>query len=133
MMMNCFCGMVDRRKAFSLISRRDHCKRSSLSRISNTPQAGLEPAQNLSSRLVEWSCAVVITTTPRRHGKNEREIDSLVKTVWQCSKDINTEFGILKWTLVSLERGKKTRWEEIQLSTEENRWSRSSKRQISRF
>ena len=24
-MINCFCGMVDRRKAFSLISRRDHC------------------------------------------------------------------------------------------------------------
>ena len=29
MMMNCFCGMVDRRKAFSLISSRDHCQRSS--------------------------------------------------------------------------------------------------------
>ena len=26
-------------------------------------QAGFEPAQNLSSGLVEWSCAVVITTT----------------------------------------------------------------------
>ena len=25
MMMNCFYGMVDRRKAFSLISSRDHC------------------------------------------------------------------------------------------------------------
>ena len=24
MMMNCFCGMIDRRKAFSLISSRDH-------------------------------------------------------------------------------------------------------------
>ena len=34
MMMNCFCGMVDRRKAFSLISSRDHCQRSSPSRIS---------------------------------------------------------------------------------------------------
>ena len=40
MMMNCFCGMVDRRKAISLIS-------------SDTPQAGFEPAQNLSSGLVE--------------------------------------------------------------------------------
>ena len=27
-MMNCFCGMVDRRKPFSLISSRDHCQRS---------------------------------------------------------------------------------------------------------
>ena len=61
-----FCGMVERRKAFSLISSRDHCQRSSPSRISYTPQAGLEPAQNLSSGLVEWICAVVITTTPRR-------------------------------------------------------------------
>ena len=33
----CFCGMVDRRKAFSLISSQDHCQRSSPSRISDTP------------------------------------------------------------------------------------------------
>ena len=65
-LMNCFYDMVDRRKAFGLISCRDHCQRSSPSRISDTPRAGFEPAQNLSSRFVEWSCAVVITTTPRR-------------------------------------------------------------------
>ena len=53
MMMNRFCGMADRRKAFSFISRRDHCQRSSPSRISDTPRAGFEPAQNLSSDLVE--------------------------------------------------------------------------------
>ena len=67
MMMNSYCGMVDRRKAFSLISSRDHCQRSSPSWISDTPRAGFELAQNLSSGFVEWSCAVVITTTPRRH------------------------------------------------------------------
>ena len=67
MMMNCFCGMVDRRVALSLISSRDHCQRSSPSRISDTPGAVFEPTQNLSSGLVEWSCAVVITTTPRCH------------------------------------------------------------------
>ena len=60
------CGMADRRKAFSLISSRDHCQRSSPSRISDTPRAGFERAQSLSSALVEWSCAVVITTTPQR-------------------------------------------------------------------
>ena len=60
-----FCGMVDRRKEFSLISSRDHCQRSSPSRISNTSQAGFEPAQNLSSSFVEWSCTLVITTTSR--------------------------------------------------------------------
>ena len=67
MMMNCFWGMVDRRKTFSLISGRDHCQWSWPSRISDTPRAGFDPGQNLSSGLVEWSCAVVITTTPRRH------------------------------------------------------------------
>ena len=36
MMMNCFCGMVDRRKTLSLISSQDHCQRSSPSRISDT-------------------------------------------------------------------------------------------------
>ena len=65
-MMNCFCSMVDWRKAFSLISSRDHCQRSSPSRISDTLWAGFEPAQNLSSDFVDWSCAVVISTTPRR-------------------------------------------------------------------
>ena len=53
MMMNCFCGMVARGKAFSLISSRDHCQRSLSSRISDTPPAGFEPAQNLSSGFVE--------------------------------------------------------------------------------
>ena len=65
MMRNCFCGMVDRRKAFSLISNRGHCQRSSPSRNSDMPRAGLEPAQNLDSGFVEWSWAVVITTTPQ--------------------------------------------------------------------
>ena len=52
MMMNCFCCMVDRRKAFSLISSRNHCQRSWPSQISDTPRAGFEPAQNLNSGLV---------------------------------------------------------------------------------
>ena len=62
MIMNCFRGMVDRRKAFSLISSRDHCQRFSPSQITETPQAGFEPVQNLSSGIIEWRCAVVITT-----------------------------------------------------------------------
>ena len=48
-----FCGMVDRRKVFSLISSRDYCQRSSPSQISDTLRAGLDPVQNLSSNLVE--------------------------------------------------------------------------------
>ena len=57
--------LTDERR--SLISSRDHCQRSSPSRISNPPRAGFDPAQNLSWGLLEWSCAVVITTAPRRH------------------------------------------------------------------
>ena len=64
MMMSCFCSMVDRRKAFSLICCRGHCQRSSPSRIPNTTRAGFEPNQNLCSEFVEWSYAVVTTTTP---------------------------------------------------------------------
>ena len=50
---DCFCGMVDRRKVSSLNSSRDHCQRSSPSRIINTLRAEFEPAQNLISGLVE--------------------------------------------------------------------------------
>ena len=54
MMMNSFCGMVDRRKAlFILINNLDHCQRSSPLQISDTPRAEFEPAQNLSSGLVD--------------------------------------------------------------------------------
>ena len=47
---NCFCVMVDRRKAFSLISSRDHYQRSSPSQNSDKLRAGFEPPQNLSSQ-----------------------------------------------------------------------------------
>ena len=67
MMMTCFCDMVSQWKIFSLISSRDYCKRSSPSQIFDTSQVGFAPAQNLSSGLVKWSCAVVATATPRLH------------------------------------------------------------------
>ena len=38
--------------------------------ISDTTWAGFEPAQNVSSGLVEWSCAVVMTTSPWCHNIN---------------------------------------------------------------
>ena len=49
------------------------------------------------------------------YGKNDKKIDSLIKTAWQCSEDIKMEFGILKCALVPLQGGEETRWEEIQL------------------
>ena len=69
MLMNYFCGMVDRRKKFSINSNRDHChyQRSSPLWISDTSQAGFESSHNPSSGFVEWNCVVVITTTPRHH------------------------------------------------------------------
>ena len=65
--MNCFCGMVGRRKALSLISSWDHCPWFSPLQISDTPQTGFEPPQNLSSDFIEWSSTIMITFTPRRH------------------------------------------------------------------
>ena len=66
-MINCFYGISDQQKAFSLISSKNHCQRSSPLEISNKLEAGFEPVQNLGLGLVEWSCAVVITTTPQHH------------------------------------------------------------------
>ena len=85
MMMNCFCDMVDRRKVFSLISSRDHCQRPSPSRISDTPQAGFELAQNLSSGLVKWSRAVVITTTTPLNWSSIC-LDTFVNVSWNASQ-----------------------------------------------
>ena len=36
-------------------------------RLDSDSPSGFEPAQNLSQDFVEWRCALVITTTPRRH------------------------------------------------------------------
>ena len=46
------CDIIDGLKALSLISSRDHCQRSSPSQVSDTLQAGFEPAQNLSPGFV---------------------------------------------------------------------------------
>ena len=41
MMMKCFCGLVDKQKAFSLISIGNHCQRFSPSQITDTPLAAM--------------------------------------------------------------------------------------------
>ena len=93
MMRNCFCGMVDRQKAFSLISSRDHCQRSSPSWISDMLRARFEPVQNLSSGFVEWSCAVVITTTPQHHFCNFTDnINDVIFFIIFRDTSIFTEF-----------------------------------------
>ena len=50
-MVSCFCGIVDRRKAFSIISSQDHCQRSSPSRISDTTRIS-DPAKKAKSFFV---------------------------------------------------------------------------------
>ena len=47
--------LTDKRhlKAFSLISSRDHCQRSSLSQMPHTPRAEYKAAKKLNSGLVE--------------------------------------------------------------------------------
>ena len=53
--------MVEQQKALSPTSSRNYCQRLSPPLTSNRAQTGLEPAQNLSSGLVEWIYAVEIT------------------------------------------------------------------------
>ena len=77
MIINCFCGITDRRKEFSLIPSRDHCQGSSPSRISDTPPTGFECVQKLISDLVEWGYAAVIATIPQRHYFGNFKCDSM--------------------------------------------------------
>ena len=72
MMMNCFCGIVHQRKEFRLFLNWGHHQKSSPSRTSNISQAGFEPVQNLSSGFIEWSCTMVIITTPQNHTNLKR-------------------------------------------------------------
>ena len=41
------------------------------------------------------------------YGKSEKEIDSLVKTVKMCCKDIGMEFGVSKCATLVMKRGKR--------------------------
>ena len=95
MMMNYFCCMVDQRKAFSLNSSRGHCQRSSPSQISNTMWAGFEPVQSMNSSFVEWSCTVVMTTTPHyAHIIKEKQKSSLLKLSFLVAKKTSQNLNI---------------------------------------
>ena len=65
--MNCFCGLTNRRKVLHLISSQDHHQRFSQWSVSSTPWAAFKPVQNVRSDFAEWSYAVDVTTTSRRH------------------------------------------------------------------
>ena len=57
MMMNCFCGMAHRGKTFTLTSNRDFYRRFSPSQISDTPQAGFEPAPEFRFCWISLCCS----------------------------------------------------------------------------
>ena len=65
--LNCFCGMVHQQKAFIPYFQMGLLSEILTLQISNMLWPGFEPVQNLSSDIVEWNCAVVITTTPQCH------------------------------------------------------------------
>ena len=72
-LINYFCGMVDRRKMFSLISTRDHCQRSSPRQNSDTVSRIWICAES-EFRICgtnEWSSAIVITTTTLLDGTTD--------------------------------------------------------------
>ena len=98
-MMNCLCGMVDRQKAVSVTSSRDHCQISSRSRIFDTPRAGFEPAQNSSSGLLEWSCAVVITTILHYHHTKFCSSDEANLDFQQFTQQVHLSYLTLKNSL----------------------------------
>ena len=54
--MNCFSGMIEQQKVFSLISSRDHCQRSHQRKSLARREQDLN---NLSSGFGEWSCAIL--------------------------------------------------------------------------
>ena len=98
MIMNCFCGMVDQRKAFSLIFSKDHWQRFSPSWISDTPQAEFEAAQNVISGFIEWSFAAMITTKPRRHhDRTMIEKSSIGKRMFNFKCTVMRESDYKEW------------------------------------
>ena len=102
-MMNRYCGMVDRRKAFSLISSRDHCQRSSPSRISDTPRAGFEPAQNLKFRLCRTKLCSSIFWLIRRRKVGQRQINvetTLCILILEFITSNNVELTLCTSTLI---------------------------------
>ena len=67
-MMNCFSfekWLTRERRTWNLISSRGYWQKFILSQTFDMLLAGFKPAWNLISGLVQWSWAVVITTTPR--------------------------------------------------------------------
>ena len=86
-MIRCFFGKVNQQKVFSLISSQGHCQGFLPSQISDMPRAGFEATENLNSRFVEWSFAVVITTTPRHHMDDSK----------YCSGGIQGKFNKFKF------------------------------------
>ena len=79
MMMNCFCGMVDWRKALALFPAGTIVRDLRHLESPTRREEDLNLRRNLSSDFVEWSCAAVLTTTPRRHNNGYYSIINYIK------------------------------------------------------
>ena len=78
MMMNCTVAWWTNKKRLALFPTGTIAIR-----ISDTPWAEFEPARNVSSGLVEWNCAVAITSTPRRHIITTQRRQSQSQIFWK--------------------------------------------------
>ena len=87
MMINCFCGMVDRRKAFSIISSRYYCQRFSPLQISDTPRAGFENMGKYSS-YVQFKCRLSVAFLKL---VNSLKLICVINTFMRIFKNIKTD------------------------------------------
>ena len=96
-MMNCFWEMIDRRKAFSLVSSRNHYRRHSPSPSSDTPPAGFEPAQNLSSGLLEMK----LCTCDNHYTTGAIYLDNRsAQYIWRIELDIALNFYLQEHSII---------------------------------
>ena len=92
-MMNCFCGMVDRRQAFSLISSQEDCQRSSLLRISDKPRAGFWACAEPEFRLSLMRLCSSNNHSPHRHGTTNKEVFTILTMIQCfCTKKLNVSY-----------------------------------------
>lgn len=90
---NCFSGMVDQWKLFSRISHQNHCQILTILNLWHVASR-IWSCVNADFRLVDWSCTVVIITTPWHH------IPCFLLSSWSLSKTrfmLYFDQFILKW------------------------------------
>ena len=102
MIMNCFCGIIKRRKILSLISSLDHSQRFSPCQISDTPWAGFEPLQTLNviflKDFVQWWLSLHYSTIISYN------VTGQITVFFMCFSFFS--FSSFPWCALSKKRGK---------------------------